>query len=82
MEARRPGFNGFSSYFAALVEEVSREAGLVLQLLGNAVGDDPVKAFVAEPDMIQECLVMENALMEKNKDYDIQYWVDVWYWHT
>ena len=82
MEARRPDFNGISRYFPATVEEVSRETWLVLQFPGNAVGDNPVKAFVAEPDMVQEGLVMENTVMEKNKDYETQYWVDVWYWHT
>ena len=79
MEARRPCLDGFSRYFAATVDEVSRKARLVLQLLGNAVGDDPVKAFVAESDMVQEGLVMENTVMEKDKDYEPYIRVDVWY---
>ena len=73
------GLDCLSRNFAIFATQVSTEARLVLEILDNAIGYDPVEAFVAELYMVENGLVREDPFMEKDKDKETQYWVDVGY---
>ena len=68
VDAGGSSLDRFTGYLAASVKEVPGEAFFVLEFGGDAVGYDPVEAFVAEPDMVKDGLVRENTVMEKDKD--------------